>query len=61
MEHFIKFLRYEDRKYSIDILKRYARYIDDNVENKCIYCKYDTCSENDDCFEGILERLVDKI
>lgn len=63
MEEFINYLKYEDREYSIDLLKRYARYIDENIDpdERCKYCKYDTCSEHDDCFDGIFEMLIDKV
>lgn len=41
------------------MLKTVANYIQDNAKNRCDFCKYETCSEHDDCSEGIFEKLVD--
>lgn len=61
MKEIINFLKFEDREYTIGILKTYAKYIDNNVEEKCSHCKYSTCSEYDECFDGILGKLVDDV
>ncbi|MCE4883900.1 hypothetical protein LW316_10210 [Clostridioides difficile] len=61
MEEFINYLRLEDKDYATEILERYARYIDENLDNRCPYCVYNICSEHDSCFDGILESLKEKI
>lgn len=60
---FIEYLRYEDREYAVDVLKRYARYVNDNVDRRCFYCKYaeSICNKSDNCFDSILEGLADKV
>ena len=61
MEEFINYLRLEDKDYTTEILERYARYIDENLDNRCPYCVYNICNEHDNCFDGILENLKEKI
>ncbi len=61
MEEFINYLRLEDKDYTTEILERYAQHIYDNLDNCCPYCVYNICSEHDNCFDGILENLKEKI
>lgn len=61
MEEFINYLRLEDKDYIIEILERYVWYIDENLDNCCLYCVYNICSEYDNCFDGIFENLKEKI
>lgn len=42
---------------SIEEIEHLATYIDDFVDDKCKYCKHITCSENDECRDGIIEYL----
>lgn len=41
----------------IEEIQHFARYIDDYMEDKCKYCWYITCSEYNDCYDGIFEYL----
>lgn len=45
------------------LMNRYAVYIDNNtdIDERCKYCKYDICSEHDDCIDGIFEKIMDEL
>lgn len=40
-------------------LEEFAKYIDDNLtlDARCERCAYKTCSEYDNCMDGIIEYL----
>lgn len=42
------------------LLREITNYIVDNLQNRCDYCTYVNCSEQDDCVEGIMEKLLHK-